>query len=339
MYAETTGELHPLDGPQQDSTPHPTGVPDFRIRRISRAHRSFTSRASTAIRGCRRTRPRRSATTSTRTSISTRRAGSPPVTSARRVSAPTTFELRLRPRARAAGDERAAEGVDRVAVLRHQLAARLLVRGGFTEAAGNAQKSNYGRGGVENDPILAEAQDNALGGSRNNANMCTPDDGMSPRMQVYLWTGKDDRSLTVGRRAHAGIGTAAFGPTELRRDGRGRARRSTASARPRWLRRRSRTPSPNKIVVVDRGNCTFRRKTLNVQNAGGVGIIIVNNVASTTPPPLGDDSALRHPITIPAVSVTPTRRRAAQATSPPGPSQRRSIARSAPSSTARSTRR
>src|SRR5262249_60732138 len=60
---------------------------------------------------------------------------------------------------------------------------------GFDEVAGNAQLSNYGRGGAEGDPMRVEVQDNFLGGSRNNANMTTPVDGVRPRMQMYTWTG------------------------------------------------------------------------------------------------------------------------------------------------------
>lgn len=56
---------------------------------------------------------------------------------------------------------------------------------GFTEATGNAQLSNYGRGGLGNDPILAEAQDYS---GINNANMSTPADGASPREQMYVFT-------------------------------------------------------------------------------------------------------------------------------------------------------
>ena len=55
---------------------------------------------------------------------------------------------------------------------------------GFTEAAGNFQKDNIGRGGVGNDHVLAEAQD---GGGTNNANFATPADGTSGRMQMYLF--------------------------------------------------------------------------------------------------------------------------------------------------------
>lgn len=56
---------------------------------------------------------------------------------------------------------------------------------GFTEAAGNFQADNYGSGGLGGDALLAEAQDYS---GTNNANMGTPADGSSPRMQMYLWT-------------------------------------------------------------------------------------------------------------------------------------------------------
>ena len=57
---------------------------------------------------------------------------------------------------------------------------------GFTEATANFQDENFGRGGVGNDHVNAEAQD---GGGTNNANFGTPADGGSGRMQMYLWNG------------------------------------------------------------------------------------------------------------------------------------------------------
>ncbi len=57
---------------------------------------------------------------------------------------------------------------------------------GFTEAAGNFQVNNFGRGGAGNDPVQADAQD---GGGFNNANMDTLPDGIPPRMQMYLFNG------------------------------------------------------------------------------------------------------------------------------------------------------
>ncbi len=57
---------------------------------------------------------------------------------------------------------------------------------GFDEAAGNAQEDNFGRGGEEGDPILAEGHDFS---GTDNANMETPADGSSPRMQMYEFLG------------------------------------------------------------------------------------------------------------------------------------------------------
>lgn len=56
---------------------------------------------------------------------------------------------------------------------------------GFTEAAGNFQKNNFGRGGLGNDAVQADAQD---GGSLNNANFATPPDGYEGRMQMYIFS-------------------------------------------------------------------------------------------------------------------------------------------------------
>ncbi len=56
---------------------------------------------------------------------------------------------------------------------------------GFTEAAGNFQMDNFGRGGIGNDPVNSEAQD---GSGTNNANFSTPVDGGRGRMQMFNWT-------------------------------------------------------------------------------------------------------------------------------------------------------
>ncbi len=61
---------------------------------------------------------------------------------------------------------------------------------GFTEAAGNFQATNFGRGGAEGDPLLADAQD---GSDVDNAYMSTPPDGSSPRLEMFLFTGASPR--------------------------------------------------------------------------------------------------------------------------------------------------
>ncbi|MGV3660420.1 MAG: M36 family metallopeptidase, partial [Prosthecobacter sp.] len=66
---------------------------------------------------------------------------------------------------------------------------------GFTESAGNFQTSNFGRGGLGNDAILADAQD---GSGTNNSNFSTPADGGPGRLQMYLWTAPDpDRDSSL----------------------------------------------------------------------------------------------------------------------------------------------
>ncbi|HZT60266.1 MAG TPA: PA domain-containing protein, partial [Pyrinomonadaceae bacterium] len=59
-----------------------------------------------------------------------------------------------------------------------------------------------------------------------------------------------------------------------------------------------------KIAVIDRGTCSFKTKTLNAQNAGATAVVIVNNVAGSPAPGLGDDATITTTITIPTVSLT-----------------------------------
>ncbi len=57
---------------------------------------------------------------------------------------------------------------------------------GFTEGTGNFQKDNFGRGGFGNDLVVADAQD---GSGTDNANFTPADDGRSPRIQMYVFSG------------------------------------------------------------------------------------------------------------------------------------------------------
>lgn len=59
---------------------------------------------------------------------------------------------------------------------------------GFDEIGGNFQQNNYGKGGIGNDYVRAEAQDNS---GTCNANFATPPDGQLPRMQMYICQNKD----------------------------------------------------------------------------------------------------------------------------------------------------
>lgn len=180
----------------------------------------------------------------------------------------------------------------------------ILHRHGFDEAAGNFQQNNYGRGGEGGDPVQAEAQD---GGGLNNANFATPEDGYTPRMQMYLWNGSCSSLEVLAPPAIAGfksIGTATYNPSTsfniqaqcvIALDGVGTLTDGCSTLT-------NAAQLAGKIAVIDRGNCNFVDKTLNAQAAGAVGVIIMNNVSGSTPPSMSGTPAI--PVTIPTVSVT-----------------------------------
>jgi hypothetical protein len=58
-----------------------------------------------------------------------------------------------------------------------------------------------------------------------------------------------------------------------------------------------------KAVLLDRGTCSFKTKTLNAQNAGATRVVIANN-ATTGFPGMGDDPAVTATITIPSIGIT-----------------------------------
>lgn len=65
---------------------------------------------------------------------------------------------------------------------------------GFAEADGNAQADNFGRGGLGNDRIIAEAQDYDV---QDNAFMSTPADGFSPLTSMGLTSSTPQRDFTL----------------------------------------------------------------------------------------------------------------------------------------------
>ena len=175
---------------------------------------------------------------------------------------------------------------------------------GFDEAAGNGQTSNFGRGGLGADSLIAEAQDYA---NTDNADMTTPADGARPKMRMYLWSSSIALAKVVAPAAIAGLreaGTASFGPASfdltaelvVARDAATTDGPSTTDGC---------SPFDNaaavagKIAVVDRGDCLFVVKVRNAQDARAAGVLIVNNVAGGIS--MGGDDAT---LTTPVVSVT-----------------------------------
>jgi len=173
---------------------------------------------------------------------------------------------------------------------------------GFNEGAGVAQTDYFGRAGLEGDALRAEAEDGALEGSRNNANMSTPADGESPRMQMYLWY-SDDSSVTIAPLVGAlSTGTASFGPQEFNVEG-------------RLILANDLSPDvndgcsslfgnyANRVVLFDRGECTFEQKVANAEAAGAIGAVIANNNPGEGPMGMAATDEVDDP-TIPALSIS-----------------------------------
>jgi MYXO-CTERM domain-containing protein len=172
---------------------------------------------------------------------------------------------------------------------------------GFDEAAGNAQQDNLGRGGVGGDRMLVEVQDSA-NTQRDNANMTTPADGSSPRMQIYLWTGRENRTIHVEPLgADLNAGPADFGPQafdvtgEVRvvDDGTG----TTTDGCEAIV-----NGVAGRIALIDRGVCTFKSKTARAEAAGAVGVIVVDNADAFGPPTMADSGP--GTVSIPTLSIT-----------------------------------
>ncbi|MDI1432865.1 M36 family metallopeptidase [Polyangium sorediatum] len=186
---------------------------------------------------------------------------------------------------------------------------------GFNEAAGNAQTDNFGRGGAGNDPIKAEAQDAFLNDfpALDNANMNTPLDGTSPRMQMYLWSQTLSAGLTVnpGNTEYV-VGDASFGELNFNVTAEVAYALDASTADSDGGNTGTFTDAcqvltanfAGKIVLADRGACSFQVKTLNAEAAGAVGVIIANNAVAADPPGLGPDPNQASNPDIGALSVT-----------------------------------
>lgn len=175
---------------------------------------------------------------------------------------------------------------------------------GFNEASGNFQQNNYGRGGRPNDAVNAEAQD---GTDTNNANFGTGADGNAPRMQMFIWNAAAGNAFIDAPAGIAGkypIRGASFGnrltTTPLTAeiavgvDGSGASNLGCQTLlNPASLK--------GKIVLIDRGTCTFETKARNAQAAGAVACVICN-FENTLPGGLADDPVITG-VTIPTVGM------------------------------------
>jgi extracellular elastinolytic metalloproteinase len=176
---------------------------------------------------------------------------------------------------------------------------------GFDEGSGNFQQKNYSNAGAGNDYVFADAQD---GSGTNNANFGTPTDGQNPRMQMFLWNGGSTVASLLQVNSPSGIAgkyggvQAGFTP-QLTKTPITAKLVLAASASNNALACDAITNASsvaNKIVLIDRGNCTFVEKIIEAQKAGALAVIIANNVSGSLISMGGSSTG----ITIPAIMIS-----------------------------------
>ena len=152
---------------------------------------------------------------------------------------------------------------------------------GFDEASGNFQQNNYGNGGVGTDPVFADAQD---GSGTNNANFATFTDGLRGRMQMYVW---EDIGPLVGARLTINQPGGIAGDYEASGGAWGGDLDPGTTGNFEIVSDGTASPTegcsalvgftPGRVALIDRGTCEFGAKALNAEDAGAVGVVIVNN--------------------------------------------------------------
>jgi hypothetical protein len=307
VWADPTGDLRPADGPMADYTPHPTGLPD-------NTYPGFVAPSLVSMDGFNKNPSNtfdpwlpKNATTTQGNNVDAYTDDDAPdgfsggADLRADVSGPNAFDRVYNPNL----GPQSSPNQKKAAITQIFYVTNWLhdwwYDSGFNEAAGNGQQDNLGRGGVAGDPLNAQAQDGAPQ-SRNNANMSAGADGESPRMQMYVWDGISSASVVVQPLNQTiNPGVADFGPQSfsltgaviLGQDGTAPINDGCQNL----------TNNVNgKIVLVDRGNCTFQQKAQRAQAAGAIGILIANNVAGAAPALPGDGT--NPPVTIPVLSTT-----------------------------------
>lgn len=179
----------------------------------------------------------------------------------------------------------------------------ILYHYGFDEASGNFQANNYGHGGAGNDYVKAEAQDYS---GVTNANFTTPPDGSLPRMQMYLGGAAITLTALTPITVAGTIQSfpASFGPQNfsitgsvvLADDGDANNAGNVNDGCQSLVNNVT-----GKIALVDRGNCTFKTKVYNAEQAGAIAVIVANN-DSPIIAAMGNDNTVAN-VNIPSVLI------------------------------------
>lgn len=178
---------------------------------------------------------------------------------------------------------------------------------GFDEASGNFQLKNYTGIPGDADYVFADAQD---GSGLNNANFATPPDGGAPRMQMYLWSAPGKvlgtlMNINGGPLAgqYYAVDSNFTGGTPLPTtpitqdlvlvlDDNAGASTDENDGCDNIL---NAAQLNGKIAVARLGGCGNTFKITQIQAAGAIAVIVVNNVATDPVPMIGGGSAIDIP--------------------------------------------
>ncbi|RZK24636.1 MAG: T9SS type A sorting domain-containing protein [Hymenobacter sp.] len=178
----------------------------------------------------------------------------------------------------------------------------VLMAHGFDEVSGNFQYKNITGAGLGNDFVRGEAQD---GSGRNNANFSTPADGVSGRMQMFLFDNVAPSYLTITGGTAAANGQylfapVAFGPSLTRKPLAGKLVLVNDGVSSDNGNHGCATPFVNaaavsgNIAFIQRGGCpqlttlnprstnAFATKVKRAQANGATGVIVFDSLGTTT---------------------------------------------------------
>jgi hypothetical protein len=272
-FADATGNRNPLDGPLQSFNPHPTGAPDGSAPELG----PYNLVVMEAFNGPRDPWLGPMATTTSGNNVDAFADLTPPsgfnagdirpeVRAGRTLN--YVYDFTAEPLATPSQSMAAAVNVFFVTNWLHDW----YYDSGFTEATGNAQVDNLGRGGIPGDPLIAHAQSNALAGLRDNAFMFTPADGLSPEMRMLVWSGRIDTVLT----APTGIvASLPFDPGPRNFDVTGTAVLVTNADGTHSACTPITSDVAGKIAVFDDDfSCPIATAQANARAAGAIGVVV-----------------------------------------------------------------
>lgn len=301
-WADATGARTPADSPWQDASPHPTGTPDgLELPPSVPAALHTIEGLNTGPTGAPDPWLAPGATLAVGNNIDVftdvlAQGATAPDTTRAMITAPGVFDPTFDPTLST------TDGDAQAALVQAFYTGNWLhdwyYDAGFTEAAGNGQLDNLGRGGVAFDRVEIAIWHGYELGDQGNARMLVPSDGSPPKMFVEVAAVRAEGLLQAGGLelawARADFGPQAYDLTADLIDAVD-STGSTLACAPITA------DLSGQIALIDRGACPFTTKVAYAQAAGAVGVLVADNLPNGPMDPLGgfDPS-----ITIPSMRIS-----------------------------------